>query len=669
MTSPPPIVPAPPPVAAAPPVTPADVKPAKTPPGPKTAAAPPPLIPAHRRRQAALVGGAGTAAGSTAAALGAAQAGIAPGFGVLGALGLAAGGAAGVVAVRRRMHRPVTAAAAPKAKPGLRARATARRDVAKERRGKLTERIRGALNQRRGSKSPAGPEAHSRGRRSGGAGPSRRRMGRQAPGVQPRSPGAPTPKRAGRLARAMPTRAGKAARAQRRAERAGGRGQPANSPTGGRTPRTTGSPGRRSRLGRAWDRRPGGAGRAARAATGAASGSGGGSSKAQRKAARKAQSAGAGTTRAPSGTGRRARRAARKAARNAPPTVAAPPAGKAKSGKKTRAAKTTKPAAPTPTGAGAKAAPVAAGAVPRTVWSSRRRDRRNLGVPAAPVQAGKGRWARLKARLNPVVASGSTKHVPWEEPPPPKGGGVGPVSPKAGPKPPGGPPGGSKEKPRVLTDDRVLATRGARTRRQDLADSQWGPAGLRDDPPQTDASWAAGFAPGPEPLAEDARTAARDRWQRRTSQGATVPGNKDPLGFHNARRGADGEIHDRAPATGMARPAAPWGTDDPYNGPSRGGGTGEIADMRTDMPRFEATAADAAEDLAADFRRRAAEVSDGTPSSQAVKDAWEALAAQQSAVAQATAELAGMSQRVDAVGHDAGDRYGHDPNFGKWAGR
>jgi hypothetical protein len=42
-----------------------------------------------------------------------------------------------------------------------------------------------------------------------------------------------------------------------------------------------------------------------------------------------------------------------------------------------------------------------------------------------------------------------------------------------------------------------------------------------DRPPQDDASWAAGFRPGPAPATQEERTAARDRWQRRTEQGGT----------------------------------------------------------------------------------------------------------------------------------------------------
>lgn len=107
----------------------------------------------------------------------------------------------------------------------------------------------------------------------------------------------------------------------------------------------------------------------------------------------------------------------------------------------------------------------------------------------------------------------------------------------------------------------------------------------------------------------------------------------------------------------------------PTPNPSRGGGTGDITDMRTDMPRYATEAQNRAEELAADMRRRAAEVGDGTPSSQAVKDAWEAVAAQQAAVAQAAADLHAVSQQTDALGYDAGERYGDDPNAGKWMGR
>ncbi len=72
--------------------------------------------------------------------------------------------------------------------------------------------------------------------------------------------------------------------------------------------------------------------------------------------------------------------------------------------------------------------------------------------------------------------------------------------------------------------DRHAAAGPARRRKADLADSQWGPGGLREDPPNTDGHWDRHFRPGPEPDSTTARQASRDRWGQRTQGGTPMSG-------------------------------------------------------------------------------------------------------------------------------------------------
>lgn len=302
----------------------------------------------------------------------------------------------------------------------------------------------------------------------------------------------------------------------------------------------------------------------------------------------------------------------------------------------------------------------------RRVWSSNPRHRRSPGLPVAPgdrahtsLKTGKPvGWLSRKLGLR---RTGTTLHGHIE---PPNTGGVGP-----GPKPkptrpdrgPGGPAWPTAGQP-ASTGARLAGARNARERMPEPAGA--GPAAKLPAGPTAAAKPPAADNPAPRPPAGNSRR--RDLGDSQWGPEPAPPAARDHRPRSSTSNGG----------TTVSEPSGAYGSSNMHTDAdrhartiNRGGGTGEIQDMRTDMPRYEAAAVQDAEDLASRMRRCADEVSDGTPSSQAVKDAWLAIAAQQSAVAQSAADLGGMSQRVDALGHDAGERYGNDPNFGKWGGR
>jgi hypothetical protein len=165
----------------------------------------------------------------------------------------------------------------------------------------------------------------------------------------------------------------------------------------------------------------------------------------------------------------------------------------------------------------------------------------------------------------------------------------------------------------------------------------------RSSRPRRSPDWfGGGVSPTPEDIwAENDR---HDRQQRNNPPEPAPPAARD----HRPR----GSTNDGGPTVSAS--SNPYGRDDGDFTASaartihRGGGSGEIQSMLGDMPRYAAEASQDAEAMAANFRRKAAEVGDGTASRRAVVDAWLDLAAAQSQVAQQASELEAVWRSVEA---------------------
>jgi hypothetical protein len=368
----------------------------------------------------------------------------------------------------------------------------------------------------------------------------------------------------------------------------------------------------------------------------------------------------------------------------------------------------------------------------RRVWSANPRHRRSPGLPIAPgdrahtsLKTGKPvGWLSRKLGLR---RTGTTLHGHIE---PPNTGGVGPVpqpKPTRPDREPGGPAWPTTGQP-VATGTRLAGARNGRERVPEPAGAgsatvkagpsagklPAGPAAAADavrpagpppakpspadeapDRPAYDPERAAArrryrgewFGGGVSPTPEDIREENDriDRQQRDNPPKPPTPpaGNTRRRDLGDSQWGPDPAppaARDHRPrsdsdgGTTVSASSNPYGRDDGDFTASaartihRGGGTGEVQSMRDDMGAFAARHQTEVEAAAAAARRRAAEIRDGTPSSAAVADGWDAHAAQLSAAAQTAGELDALSRSVDADGYTAADRYAGRDNATKWMG-